>query len=227
MFLLSASTVWLWVLRDDDKWNHVKTRNNFWLQHHLGLSLLENRMENVIHLTLLEEFLVLLLVPDDPGLKWMFSDAVISVIFWLFHLRLGIWSFRSFAALTLPLHRAFWRGILMRRSPLILHECLRPQVSFPDSTAKNAWARKKPGKIVAENWCTLHWFFEEIRWSSTIAPNGITGPLKAFRTAFHTVSSHQTRDFECVAESNNIQLNPSTIQMSRPDCNNTATERLS
>ena len=35
-------------------------------------------LENLIHLIFLEEFLVLLLVRDDPGSRWMFSDAVLS-----------------------------------------------------------------------------------------------------------------------------------------------------
>ena len=32
-------------------------------------------MEKRVRLILLEEFLVPLLVPDDPGLKWMVSDV--------------------------------------------------------------------------------------------------------------------------------------------------------
>ena len=36
-----------------------------------------SELENVIHLIFLEEFLVLLLVLDDPGSRWMFSDAVL------------------------------------------------------------------------------------------------------------------------------------------------------
>ena len=38
----------------------------------------------------------------------------------------GNWSLHFFAALTLPLHWAFGRGVLMRPSPPIL-QCLRPQ----------------------------------------------------------------------------------------------------
>ena len=48
------------------------------LPHHPALSLLEVGLENAIHLIFLEEFLVLLLVPDNPGLRWMVSDAVLS-----------------------------------------------------------------------------------------------------------------------------------------------------
>ena len=43
------------------------TRSHFLLPHHPALSLLEVELENVIHLTFLEEFPVLLLVPDDTG----------------------------------------------------------------------------------------------------------------------------------------------------------------
>ena len=46
------------------------------LPHHHALSLLEGGMEHTILLNYLEEFLVLRLVPDGPGLRWMFSDAV-------------------------------------------------------------------------------------------------------------------------------------------------------
>ena len=51
---------------------------NFSLPHHHGLSLLEDGMEHTIHLYFTEKFLVLHLVPDAPGLKWMFSDAALS-----------------------------------------------------------------------------------------------------------------------------------------------------
>ena len=70
-----------------DSWYNVVTINEFScdrpqvifsLPHHHGLSLLEVGLENVIHLIFLEEFLVLLFIPDDPGLRWMFSDAVLS-----------------------------------------------------------------------------------------------------------------------------------------------------
>ena len=47
-------------------------------------------LENVIHLIFLMELLVLLLVPDNPGLRWVFSDAVLPQRFELFHLRLVI-----------------------------------------------------------------------------------------------------------------------------------------
>ena len=60
------------------------------LPHHPALSLLEVGLEDLIHPTFFEEFIVLRLVPDDPGSRWMFSDAVLSQRFLLFHLRLRI-----------------------------------------------------------------------------------------------------------------------------------------
>ena len=47
------------------------------LPRHPVLSCLEVELENTVHLTLLEEFLVPILVPVAPGLRWMFSDAVL------------------------------------------------------------------------------------------------------------------------------------------------------
>ena len=43
----------------------------------------------------------------------------------MFHLRPGIWGYHFFAALTLPLHWASGRAVLMRPSPPFL-QCLRP-----------------------------------------------------------------------------------------------------
>ena len=42
------------------------------------MSLLEDGMEHTIRLNFLEEFLVDRLVPDGPGLRWTFADAVLS-----------------------------------------------------------------------------------------------------------------------------------------------------
>ena len=52
-------------------------------------SRLEVGLENVILPIFLEEFFVLLLVPDDPGSRWMFSDAVLSQRFLLISARTG------------------------------------------------------------------------------------------------------------------------------------------
>ena len=55
-----------------------ESRSHFWLPHHPASSRLEVGSENVIHLTFLEDFLVLRLVPAGPGWRWwMFSDAVL------------------------------------------------------------------------------------------------------------------------------------------------------
>ena len=88
MFLLSACTVWLLVRRDDDYWILLwSSRNHFSLPHHHGLSVLQYWMEKTFHVNYNEELLVLRLVPDGPGLTWMFSDAVLPQRFWLFYLR--------------------------------------------------------------------------------------------------------------------------------------------
>ena len=43
-----------------------------------------------------------------------------------------------------------------------------------------------------------------------------------FRTAFHEVSSHQTRGLERFADSSNNSMESAHHFLSRPDCNNTA-----
>ena len=98
--------------------------------------------------------------------------------FWLFHLRRWLWIFHFFAALTLPLHGAFWRGVHMRPSPPFLHNVCDHDVSFPDSprvtyiTEKYTWqdfcSKLMQSRLI---------FRRNKRWYSTIAPNGITGLL--------------------------------------------------
>ena len=64
-----------WYNEDDDKWILLwSSRSHFELPHHPASSRLEVGLENLIHLTFLEEFPVLLLVPDAPWLRWMFSE---------------------------------------------------------------------------------------------------------------------------------------------------------
>ena len=54
--------------------------------------------------------------------------------------------------------------------------------------------------------------FAEIGWYYTIAPSTVLLVLqRAFRTAFNMLSSHQTRDLECFADSSNTPWNPPTI----------------
>ena len=97
--------------------------------------------------------------------------------FLLFHRLQGIWRFHFFAALTLPLHWAFRRGVQMHPSPPIL-QCPRPECLLPRFTPRKTHNQEMYlARIVAPNWCSLAWSFAEIGWYSTIAPNGITGPL--------------------------------------------------
>ena len=113
-----------------------------------------------------------LLVPDDPGLRWMCSDAVLRQRFWLFHLRLGKWSFHFFAALTLPLHWALGCGVLMRPSPPSL-QCLRPQRLLSRFSRVQSTTEKYTWQDFCSKLMQSRLVFAEI---GTIAPNGITGP---------------------------------------------------
>ena len=97
--------------------------NHFWLHHHTMTSLVVELKKTCV--TLLKDYLVLLLCLGSPGEKWMFSDPDLLQKFWLSHLRLGMWNFHLSLALTLPLHWAFGRGVQMRPSPPSL-QCLRP-----------------------------------------------------------------------------------------------------
>ena len=84
-------------------------------------------------------------------------------------------------------------------------------VSFPDSHRVQRISKLYfLGKTFGPNWCSPDWSFAEI---------GIRPMLqmvllvcqRAFRTAFNMVSSHQTRDLECFADSSNTPWNPPTI----------------
>ena len=55
-------------------------------------------LENVIQQIFREEFLVLLLVPDDPGLRWMFSGAILPQRFLTVPSATGKMRYRFFAA---------------------------------------------------------------------------------------------------------------------------------
>ena len=109
-----------------------------------------------------EELLVLLLCLGCPGLKWMFSDLDLlkkkkidcCICDWedemvTLHRRSHF-----------PLHWAFWRGF-QTRPPAF--QCRRPECLV--------------SRFTAPNWCSLDLSFAEMEWYSTIAPDGITGPL--------------------------------------------------
>ena len=53
----------------------VIDQKSFSAPHHLVLRHLDVGMEKRVRLILLDKLLVPLLVPDDPGLKWMVSDV--------------------------------------------------------------------------------------------------------------------------------------------------------
>ena len=90
--------------------------------------------------------------------------------------------------------------------------CLPPECILSRFSAFNAYPRNIPGKTFGPNWCNLDRSFAEVGWYSTIAPNGkLLVRSMVFRTASYWVSSHQTRDLECFANSSNIPWNPPTI----------------
>ena len=131
-------------------------------------------------LILLADYLVLLLCLGSSGLKWMFSDPDLLQNFWLFHLRLGIWIFHLSLAWTLPLHWASRRGVQMRPSPPIL-QCLRPLCLLSRFLPRTIHIQGiYLARLLDQIDVVSIRSFEEIGWYSTIALNGITGPLKGF-----------------------------------------------
>ena len=192
MFLL-ACTVWLLVQRDDDEWFLLwSSRNRFSLPHHHGLSLLQDGMEYNIHLNFLEEFLVLRHVPVGAGLRWMFSDAVLTQRFWLFHVRPGKWSFYLFAALTLLQHLT-WISDAPISSISSMSATLMSPFQIPP--AYNAYPRNTPGKTFVPNWCSGDWSFCRNRVIFDHCSKRNYWSVNWFsRSAFHMVSSHQTKD---------------------------------
>ena len=169
-YSLTRGSTWWWYMKFFLTW----TRNRFLLHHHPAMSLDKVLVETC--LILQEELLVLLLVLDDPGLRWMFSDVDLLQRFWLFHLRLGK-MFHHFAALTLPLHGPFGRGVQMRPPAPNSSMSATTMSPFQFLPAYNTQPRNIPGKTSRPNWCSRDRSLAEIGWYSTIAPNGITGPL--------------------------------------------------
>ena len=96
---------------------------NFSLSRHPALSRLEVGLENVIHLTFFEEFLILLHVLDDPRVKVAVlrrrSSRVLTV-----PSATGNTIFSIFMGVDTSLALSLRRGVLMRPSPPIL-QCLR------------------------------------------------------------------------------------------------------
>ena len=72
--------------------------------------------------------------------------------FWLFHLRLGISSFHFFAALWIPLHWPFGRGVLMCLS---FNSSMSANIISPFQflPAYNTKPKNTPNKTFGPNWC--------------------------------------------------------------------------
>ena len=133
-------------------------------------------MEKRVRLTLLEEFLVLLLVLDDPGLKWMFSDVDLLQRFLTVPSATGNMNLSPF----IGVNTSFALSLLASIPDASI--CSNSQMSvickspFQIPPAFYAYLRNFPGETFGPNWCTLDRSFAEIGWYSTIAPNGVTGP---------------------------------------------------
>ena len=130
--------------------------------------------------------------------------------------------FTSFVPLTHLLHRVFEEGFPTRPcSPT--SQCLRPKYLLSKLPPRFMRIRRIfQGKTFLPNWWNLDWPREEIGSYSTIAPNGITGPLKWFS------ESPFARCFPVCQEVFNIpQMARAFHRISRhcssnPDCSKTA-----
>ena len=168
-------------------------------------------MENCVRLILPEEFLVLLLVPDDPGLKWMVSDVVLLQRFWLFHLRLGILKNFMGVNTSLALSLLAWISDASIRSNSSMSATRMSPFQIP--SAFNASPRNFTGKTFGPNWCNLDWSFTEIGWYSTIAPNGYYWSVKWYSEPLLIGCLPIRQDiFNVFADSNNTPWNPPTIR---------------
>ena len=110
--------------------------------------------------------------------------------FWLFHLRLGKWSFHFFAALTLPLHWVFFIDFRCVHLFQFLNVCDQ-DVSFPDSplppssSRTNAYPKKQPGKIFCSKLMQSRFFFRSNRVIfDHCSKRNYWSVKRAFRTAF-------------------------------------------
>ena len=180
-----------------------------------------------IRLILLEDFLVLLLVLGDPGLRWMFSEPDLLQRVLPFHLRLGIWNFSPLigvnTSFALSLFCVDFRCVHLFQIP----QCLQTKMSpFQILPACNAYPRNISGKtfgptlmqsrqVFSRNRVIFYHRFKWMNWALFGSPN----------TLLIKVSSHQTRDLECFADSSKHSMESAHHFSYRPDCNNTTDVR--
>ena len=101
--------------------------------------------------------------------------------------------------------------------------CLRSMcLFFQIHPACNEKSRNVPGKTFGPNWCNLDRSVTEIGWYSTIAPNGIIGPVNGIAKRLpYGVFPSDKRSW--IFRRLQWQSMESAHQFSfRPDCNNTA-----
>ena len=138
------------------------------------LSYLDVGLEKRVRVILLEELLVPLVIVDDPGLKWRFSDVDFLERFYLFHLWLGIWivpfhgRWHFFCILSLRV----WISDASTSSAFTMSATMMSPFQIPP--ACNACPRNMPGKTFGPNWCSRDRSLAAIGWHLTIAPNGIS-----------------------------------------------------
>ena len=105
----------------------------------------------------------------------------------------------------------------MRPSPLFL-QCLCPWCLLSRFRSRTTMhlARLEP------NWCSRDWSFADIGWYSTIAPNGITGPLKGIpnRLSCGVFPSESLSWIYRRLQQRSIESTHHSLP--RPDCNSTA-----
>ena len=106
-----------------------------------------------------------------------FSDSIISsrqfccsIREWEFEI------FTPFQTVILLLHWAFEHGLLTRPK-FPTPQWLQPDYLSIFLTASNTYPRNIPSKTLLPNWWSLDCSCVEIIWFSTVAPNGIIGPL--------------------------------------------------
>ena len=122
-----------------------------------------------------------------PALEWILGFRSLFQTMLLFQLRLGIYNFHIFSALWLPLQWAFVHGFLMRPNFQLLNVC-NTNISFPHSSCDQHISDEYfHEKTFLSSWWSFDWSLAEIRWYSTIAPNGITGQFKWFSEAPVTI----------------------------------------
>ena len=125
-----------------------------------------------------------------PAFEWILGVRCLFLTILLYLLRLGIWIHHLFMSSTL-LSRWFFEDKFLKHPtfpnlPNLISECLLSKFHRDQLTAKNNTKEYHRDQLTAKNntkeyhfpnWQILVWSLAEIGWHSTIAPEGIIGPL--------------------------------------------------